>query len=50
MTVNRVATRSVQKLASKGPEGTQAYGINEEGRVVGYFTDNIGSHGFIVEP
>ena len=34
--------------SSTGPEGSQAYGINEKGQIVGYFTDSTGSHGFLV--
>jgi uncharacterized membrane protein len=35
--------------ASTGPEGTQAFGINDKGKIVGYFTDKTGSHGFAAD-
>jgi hypothetical protein len=35
--------------ASTVPEGTQAFGINEKSKIVGYFTDKTGSHGFVTD-
>ncbi len=31
------------------PQGTQAYAVNDTAKIVGYFTDHTGSHGFLTD-
>jgi probable HAF family extracellular repeat protein len=43
-------TKAFAILAFPNSIYTAAYGINNNGQVVGYFTDSIGGHGFIATP